>query len=62
VGAGQVNQDDHIMVITNQGKIIRMQVKQLSVIGRNTQGFRIIHLSKDEKVVAFAKLAETESE
>ncbi|MBI2082748.1 MAG: DNA gyrase subunit A [Deltaproteobacteria bacterium] len=62
VGVIQVTNDENIMLITNLGKIIRIRVDQISVIGRNTQGFRLIHLEKDEKVVAFAKLAEKEDE
>ncbi|MBI4373298.1 MAG: DNA gyrase subunit A, partial [Deltaproteobacteria bacterium] len=62
VGVIQVTNDDHIMLITNLGKIIRIRVDQISVIGRNTQGFRLIHLEEGEKVVAFAKLAEKEDE
>ncbi|MBI2501170.1 MAG: DNA topoisomerase (ATP-hydrolyzing) subunit A [Deltaproteobacteria bacterium] len=62
VGVQQVTDDDHIMVITTSGKIIRLKVSELSVIGRNTQGFRLIHLEQGEKVAAFAKLAEKEGE
>jgi DNA gyrase subunit A len=60
VGVAQVSDDDEIMLITDHGKIIRMKVQQISVIGRNTQGVRLIHLEEKEKVVAFAKLAEKE--
>ncbi len=62
VGVKQVTDDDHVMLITNQGKIIRLKVKEISVMGRNTQGVRLIHLDDGEKVVAFAKLAETDEE
>ncbi len=58
VGVQQVTEDDHLMLITDQGKIIRLRMNQISVIGRNTQGVRLIHLEAGEKVVAFAKLAE----
>lgn len=62
VGVKQVTDDDDVMLITNRGKIIRMKIKGISVMGRNTQGVRLIHLETDEKVVAFAKLAEKEEE
>lgn len=62
VGVKQVTDDDDVMIITNQGKVIRMKVKEISVMGRNTQGVRLIHLEENEKVVAFAKLAEKEDE
>ena len=62
VGVRQVTDDDDVMLITDRGKIIRMKVKGISVMGRNTQGVRLIHLDPGEKVVAFAKLAEKEEE
>ncbi|HEX5035929.1 MAG TPA: DNA gyrase subunit A [bacterium] len=62
VGVKQVTDDDDVMLITDQGKVIRMKVKEISTMGRNTQGVRLIHLEASEKVVAFAKLAEKEEE
>jgi len=62
VGVKQVTDDDDVMLITNQGKVIRMKVKEISTMGRNTQGVRLIHLEDGEKVVAFAKLAENDEE
>ena len=62
VGVLQVTNDENIMLITNFGKIIRIRIDQISVIGRNTQGFRLIHHEEGEKVVAFAKLAEKEED
>ncbi|QQR79815.1 MAG: DNA gyrase subunit A [Deltaproteobacteria bacterium] len=60
VGVRKVTDDDDIMIISDGGKIIRLKVKSISVIGRNTQGVRLIQLGNNEKVVAFAKLAEKE--
>jgi len=60
VSIKQVTDTDEIMVISDGGKIIRMKVKDISVIGRNTQGVRLITLDEDEKVTAVAKLAESE--
>ncbi len=58
VGALQVKDDDGIMVITNRGMLIRMLTKDISVIGRNTQGVRLISLeSAEEKVVGIARVA-----
>ncbi|MBL8916175.1 MAG: DNA gyrase subunit A [Archangium sp.] len=48
VGAVQVKDDDEVMLITSAGVLIRMAVKDISVIGRNTQGVRLITLD-DEK-------------
>jgi DNA gyrase subunit A len=58
VGALQVKDDDGVMVITNRGMLIRMLTKGISVIGRNTQGVRLITLeSAEEKVVGIARVA-----
>jgi DNA gyrase subunit A len=48
------------MLITDQGKIIRMPISGFSVIGRNTQGVRLMVTEEDERIVAVAKLAEKE--
>ncbi|OGQ07467.1 MAG: DNA gyrase subunit A [Deltaproteobacteria bacterium RIFCSPLOWO2_12_FULL_40_28] len=56
----QVANSDDVMLITNLGKIIRIPVNQISVMGRNTQGVRLIQLETGEKVVSVAKLAEKE--
>jgi DNA gyrase subunit A len=62
VAVKQVNDTDEIMLITTQGKIIRMAVNAISIIGRNTQGVRLINLEPGEMVGAVAKLAEAEEE
>jgi len=46
------------MIITGQGKIIRLRVADISIIGRNTQGVRLINLAEGEKVVGVARLME----
>jgi DNA gyrase subunit A len=48
------------MLITDQGKIIRMPVAGFSVIGRNTQGVRLMVTEEAERIVAVARLAEKE--
>ncbi len=61
VGVAQVKDTDEIMLITNKGMLIRTRVKEVSVIGRNTQGVRMITLeSADEKVCGIARLAEAD--
>ncbi len=62
VAAKQVTDEDDIMLISDGGKIIRMKVNGISVLGRNTQGVRLIQMSEGEKVMAFAKLAEKDDE
>ena len=52
----QMSESDQLMIITGHGKIIRLRVADISVIGRNTQGVRLINLGEDEKVVGVAKL------
>ena len=62
VGVQQVTEDDQLMLITNPGKIIRLRVKDIRIIGRNTQGVRLIGLEGGERVVSLARLAEKEEE
>jgi DNA gyrase subunit A len=62
VGVQQVTDDDQLMLVTNIGKIIRLRVKDIRVIGRNTQGVHLIGLEEGERVVSLARLAEKEEE
>ncbi|PIR21005.1 MAG: DNA gyrase subunit A [Deltaproteobacteria bacterium CG11_big_fil_rev_8_21_14_0_20_47_16] len=62
VGTMVAGDTDDIMMVTNGGKVIRQHAKDISVIGRNTQGVRLINLEKGEHVVSFAKLVENEEE
>ena len=61
-GVQMVTQDDQLMLVTNIGKIIRLRVKDIRIIGRNTQGVRLIDLEESERVVSLARLAEKEEE
>ncbi len=54
----QVSDQDQLMIITGHGKIIRLRVADISVIGRNTQGVKLISLGEGEKVVGVARLME----
>lgn len=57
VGAVQVEDDSEVMLVTNSGVLIRMKVNEISVIGRNTQGVRLITLDDEkEKVVGLSLL------
>ncbi|MDA8163763.1 MAG: DNA gyrase subunit A [Desulfobacteraceae bacterium] len=58
VRAMPVVDEDEVMMVTNGGKIIRMKVADMRVIGRNTQGVRLINLAQGEKVVGLDCLAE----
>ncbi|MDL1982138.1 MAG: DNA gyrase subunit A [Deltaproteobacteria bacterium] len=55
-----VEEVDDLMLMTNTGKIIRMHIKGISVISRNTQGVRLINMAKGEKVVGAVGLIEKE--
>jgi DNA gyrase subunit A len=58
----QVTNDDEVIIIANSGKLIRTKAKSISLIGRATQGVRLITLSEDDKVVSVARVAEKEEE
>jgi DNA gyrase subunit A len=62
VGIAYVQEGDEVLVITQQGMIIRMQTDNLRAIGRATQGVRLIDIEADDKVVSVARLAEKEDE
>jgi len=62
VGVMQVADENQLMVITDQGKILRVPIRGFSVIGRNTQGVRVMVTEEHEKIVAVAKLAERDDE
>jgi DNA gyrase subunit A len=53
-----VEDDDELMLMTDMGKLLRMTVSTLSIIGRNTQGVKLIEVSPDERVAGAARLAE----
>jgi len=55
-----VEEVDDLMLMTNTGKIIRMHIKGISVISRNTQGVKLINMDKGEKVVGAVGLIEKE--
>jgi DNA gyrase subunit A len=61
----QVNENDEAMLITDKGTLVRFRVNELSIIGRNTQGVRLINVSSGELVVGMQKIEdlgeETES-
>ncbi len=60
VGFLQVRDDDEIMLMAAQGKILRCRVDDIREVGRNTQGVRVLELdSPDDRVVGVARLAES---
>ncbi len=62
VGALMVEDEHQLMIVTDFGKIIRTHVHEISVIGRNTQGVRLINLEDGERVRAVERLAERDEE
>ncbi len=60
VGIKSVLEDDEILVMSSKGQSIRTYVKDISVIGRNTQGVRIIRLDEGETVASFATVAKSD--
>ena len=56
VGATLVNEQDEIMLITDGGILVRTPVGGISVVGRNTQGVRIIRLDTGEKVIGVDRI------
>ncbi len=62
VSVMQVSDDNDLMVITDQCKILRVPVSGFSVSGRNTQGVTLMNTEENEKVVAVARLAEKDDE
>jgi DNA gyrase subunit A len=62
IGVIQVTDDDELMLITQQGKILRMASRDIRVIGRSTQGVRLIDIAGDDRAVSIARLAEKEDE
>jgi len=62
VGLTQVGDDDELMIITQQGKTLRMGAGGIRTIGRSTQGVRLIELEGDDRVVSIARLAEQDGD
>jgi DNA gyrase subunit A len=62
VGIAHVTDDDELMLITQQGKILRMASKSIRTIGRATQGVKLIDIEGDDRAVSIARLAEKDEE
>jgi len=60
VGAVQVSDSDEVLLISDQGTMVRTRIMEVSVQGRNTQGVRLINLSADEHLVGLATVQEPE--
>ncbi len=62
VGISMVKPEDEVMLITDRGQTIRTRVEEIRLTGRNAQGVRVMHVDKDERVVAMESVGERESE
>ena len=62
VGIAYVHDDDELMLISQQGMILRMVAKDARAIGRATQGVRLLGVEEGDQVVSVARLAEREEE
>jgi len=62
IAARQVAADDELILITLEGKLLRTAVSDFRVIGRSTQGVKIMDLGGDDRLVAAAKLVERDDE
>jgi DNA gyrase subunit A len=62
VGVAYVQAGDELLLITQQGMILRMQTNDVRAIGRATQGVKLIDIEGDDKVVSIAKLVEKEAD
>lgn len=60
VGAMVVDDDDDVMLINSNGIIIRMQAREISRLGRATQGVKIMNVGEDVNIIALAKVAREE--
>ncbi len=57
IGAIQAHAEDEVMLISNKGTLVRVPVSEISLIGRNTQGVRLINLTNDELLVSLERVA-----
>ena len=62
VGVASVAESDEVMFITQQGKVLRTSAGAISMIGRNTQGVRLIDMEPEDKAVSLARLDEQEGQ
>jgi len=62
VGAVLVSDDDEIMLISDRGTLVRTPVRDVSVLGRNTQGVTLINLGRGERLVGVERIAALEAE
>jgi DNA gyrase subunit A len=62
MGILPVSDKDDLMIITDKGQVIRTKISGISLLGRNTQGVRLINVKPDEKVVAVEKIIDPDDD
>ena len=62
IGADLVEESDQLMLITDRGKLVRTRVSEVSVLGRHTQGVKLISLADGERLVGLERLVEEQEE
>src|SRR5262249_229292 len=62
IGVRMVTDEDQLMLVTSGGKVIRLRAHEIRVIGRNTQGVRLIDLEEGERLAAVARVPERDEE
>ncbi|WMY96633.1 MAG: DNA topoisomerase (ATP-hydrolyzing) subunit A [Arsenophonus sp.] len=59
VGAIEVDKKDQVMIITDTGRLVRIRVLEVSIVGRNTHGVTLIHTTENENVVDIQRVIES---
>ena len=62
IGATQVFDGDEVMLISNSGTLVRIPTEQISVVGRNTQGVKLISLKEGELLNSVERIADREED
>ena len=62
IGAVQVFDGDDLMLITDQGTLVRTRTDEISLLSRNTQGVKVIRLREDERLVGVQRVAEQDAD
>jgi len=62
VGAVQIADDDEIMLISSNGTLVRTAADDISIVGRNTQGVRLIRVEKGQRLVGLARIESIEDD
>ena len=60
IAAQQVLPEDEVILVTDGGTLVRIKVAEISLVGRNTQGVRLINLSSGEKLIKMQRVVEIE--